>query len=45
MQVDPAGIVDGLESLEAGGTPARMLILDDGWQSVAQACNLPVISP
>ena len=34
--VDPSGVAAGLESLSAGGTPARLLILDDGWQSVAQ---------
>ena len=34
--VDPAGIEAGLASLQEGHTPARMLILDDGWQSVAQ---------
>ena len=34
--VDPAGIEAGLASLQDGHTPARMLILDDGWQSVAQ---------
>jgi len=33
--VHPAGVLAGLASLEAGGTPARFLILDDGWQSVA----------
>ena len=34
--VDPAGVEAGLASLQAGGVPARMMILDDGWQSVAQ---------
>ena len=34
--VDPSGVTAGLQSLSAGGTPARLLILDDGWQSVAQ---------
>ncbi|XP_031479166.1 probable galactinol--sucrose galactosyltransferase 2 [Nymphaea colorata] len=31
--VDPRGIKEGLESLSAGGTPARFLIIDDGWQN------------
>ena len=34
--VDPAGISSGVESLHAAGTPPRMLIIDDGWQTVAQ---------
>ena len=33
IQVDPEGIKSGLEGLIEGGTPARFLILDDGWQS------------
>lgn len=32
-KVDPAGIKSGLEGLIKGGTPAKFLILDDGWQS------------
>lgn len=32
-QVEPDGIRAGLDSLIQGGTPSRMLILDDGWQS------------
>lgn len=31
--VEPQGVKDGLRQLAAGGTPSRMLILDDGWQS------------
>ena len=34
-EVTPAGVVEGLRSLRDAGTPARTLILDDGWQSVA----------
>ncbi|KAL3519245.1 hypothetical protein ACH5RR_017394 [Cinchona calisaya] len=30
--VNPQGIEDGLSSLLKGGTPARFLIIDDGWQ-------------
>ncbi|BAT87605.1 hypothetical protein VIGAN_05099400 [Vigna angularis var. angularis] len=30
--VNPQGIRDGLKSLSAGGTPAKFLIIDDGWQ-------------
>jgi hypothetical protein len=26
-------VKEGLRKLAAGGTPSRMLILDDGWQS------------
>ncbi|KAK9134033.1 hypothetical protein Scep_013561 [Stephania cephalantha] len=32
--VNPQGIKDGLKSLSEGGTPARFLIIDDGWQDV-----------
>ncbi|KAJ9690061.1 hypothetical protein PVL29_012629 [Vitis rotundifolia] len=31
-EVNPQGIRDGLKSLSEGGTPARFLIIDDGWQ-------------
>ncbi|KAA8519248.1 hypothetical protein F0562_013504 [Nyssa sinensis] len=31
--VNPQGIKDGLTSLSEGGTPARFLIIDDGWQN------------
>ncbi|XP_068642048.1 probable galactinol--sucrose galactosyltransferase 2 [Aristolochia californica] len=30
--VSPQGISDGLTSLNAGGTPPKFLIIDDGWQ-------------
>nr|KYP62801.1 putative glycosyltransferase At1g55740 family [Cajanus cajan] len=30
--VNPQGIRDGLRSLSEGGTPAKFLIIDDGWQ-------------
>ncbi|KAL5140663.1 putative galactinol--sucrose galactosyltransferase 2 [Glycine soja] len=30
--VNPQGIKDGLGSLSEGGTPAKFLIIDDGWQ-------------
>ncbi|XP_017979161.1 PREDICTED: probable galactinol--sucrose galactosyltransferase 2 isoform X2 [Theobroma cacao] len=32
QEVNPQGIKDGLMSLSQGGTPARFLIIDDGWQ-------------
>lgn len=34
FDVDPKGIEQGLKSLSEGGTPARFLIIDDGWQDV-----------
>ncbi|PRW33710.1 raffinose synthase isoform B [Chlorella sorokiniana] len=30
--VSAAGIAEGLKSLQSGGTPPRLLIIDDGWQ-------------
>ncbi|KAK6932894.1 Glycosyl hydrolases 36 [Dillenia turbinata] len=33
-EVCPQGIKEGLESLSQGGTPARFLIIDDGWQDI-----------
>ncbi|XVF75136.1 hypothetical protein PTKIN_Ptkin13bG0163500 [Pterospermum kingtungense] len=30
-KVNPQGIKDGLRSLSQGGTPARFLLIDDGW--------------
>ncbi|KAM7271556.1 hypothetical protein ACFE04_030770 [Oxalis oulophora] len=30
--VNPKGVRDGLKSLHDGGTPAKFLIIDDGWQ-------------
>ena len=33
--VSAAGVSSGLTSLERCGTPARFLIIDDGWQTVA----------
>ena len=33
--VSAAGVSSGLASLERCGTPARFLIIDDGWQTVA----------
>ena len=33
-KVEPDGVLRGLRSLRAAGTPARTLILDDGWQAV-----------
>ena len=32
--VTPAGVEAGVASLASGGTPARFVIVDDGWQSV-----------
>eukprot|EP00249_Psilotum_nudum_P004283 c17816_g1_i2 orf=567-2501(+) len=42
--VSAEGIREGLKSLEVGGTPARFLIIDDGWQSVetSQQKNIAV---
>ncbi|GMN36705.1 hypothetical protein TIFTF001_006214 [Ficus carica] len=34
QEVNPQGIREGLESLSKGGTPAKFLIIDDGWQDV-----------
>jgi len=31
--VSPAGLSQGLESLRRGGTPARTVLIDDGWQT------------
>ncbi|KAG0623571.1 hypothetical protein M758_3G184100 [Ceratodon purpureus] len=33
--VSAEGVTQGLSSLAGGGTPARFLIIDDGWQSIA----------
>ncbi|CAN6690336.1 unnamed protein product [Malus baccata var. baccata] len=33
--VNPQGIRDGLKSLSEGGTPAKFLIIDDGWQDTS----------
>ncbi|BBN06277.1 raffinose synthase [Marchantia polymorpha subsp. ruderalis] len=33
--VTAEGVMEGLKSLAEGGAPARFLIIDDGWQSVA----------
>ncbi|KAI5077723.1 hypothetical protein GOP47_0007547 [Adiantum capillus-veneris] len=33
--VSADGIRQGVKSLEDGGTPARFIIIDDGWQSIA----------
>lgn len=30
--VNPRGLQEGLRALAQGGTPARLLIIDDGWQ-------------
>ncbi|XP_042039687.1 probable galactinol--sucrose galactosyltransferase 2 [Salvia splendens] len=35
QDVNPQGIRDVLKSLSEGGTPARFLIIDDGWQDTA----------
>ena len=34
-RVTPAGVESGVASLANGGVPARFVIVDDGWQSVA----------
>ncbi|XVE56685.1 hypothetical protein DITRI_Ditri04bG0030500 [Diplodiscus trichospermus] len=50
--VDPEGIIDGLESFSKGGCPIRILTIDEGWQNLvpsyeentklelARLCNL-----
>ncbi|EPS67528.1 hypothetical protein M569_07242 [Genlisea aurea] len=35
QDVNPQGIKDGLKTLSEGGTPAKFLIIDDGWQDTA----------
>lgn len=35
QEVTQEGVESGLESLAAGGTPPKFVIIDDGWQSVA----------
>lgn len=35
QEVTQEGVESGLESLAAGGTPPKVVIIDDGWQSVA----------
>ncbi|CAA2942544.1 probable galactinol--sucrose galactosyltransferase 6 isoform X1 [Olea europaea subsp. europaea] len=35
QEVTQEGVEAGLESLAAGGTPPKFVIIDDGWQSVA----------
>ncbi|GAB4822550.1 hypothetical protein N2152v2_009596 [Parachlorella kessleri] len=32
--VCPKGIQEGLRNLQEGGTPARLLVIDDGWQQI-----------
>lgn len=34
QEVTPEGVEAGLQSLAAGGTPPKFVIIDDGWQSV-----------
>ncbi|CAA2958543.1 probable galactinol--sucrose galactosyltransferase 6 [Olea europaea subsp. europaea] len=34
QEVTQEGVEAGIESLEAGGTPPKFVIIDDGWQSV-----------
>ncbi|XP_062088023.1 probable galactinol--sucrose galactosyltransferase 2 isoform X2 [Humulus lupulus] len=34
QDVNPQGIREGLKSLSEGGTPAKFIIIDDGWQDV-----------
>ncbi len=38
-EVDPAGVERGLESFCQGGVRPRLVILDDGWQSVDEPTN------
>ncbi|XP_061350769.1 probable galactinol--sucrose galactosyltransferase 6 isoform X2 [Gastrolobium bilobum] len=35
QEVNQEGVEAGLQSLAAGGTPPKFVIIDDGWQSVA----------
>ncbi|KAK2652648.1 hypothetical protein Ddye_012504 [Dipteronia dyeriana] len=35
QDVNPQGIKEGLKSLSEGGTPAKLLIIDDGWQDTS----------
>ncbi|KAM6585512.1 hypothetical protein CsatB_012514 [Cannabis sativa] len=35
QDVNPQGIREGLKSLSEGGTPAKFIIIDDGWQDVS----------
>ncbi|KAL5574811.1 hypothetical protein UlMin_016510 [Ulmus minor] len=35
QDVSPQGIREGLKSLSEGGTPAKFVIIDDGWQDVS----------
>ncbi|XP_024382618.1 probable galactinol--sucrose galactosyltransferase 2 isoform X2 [Physcomitrium patens] len=39
--VSAEGVKQGLSSLAGGGTPARFLIIDDGWQSIAEDNRSP----
>ncbi|KAL0345282.1 UNVERIFIED_CONTAM: putative galactinol--sucrose galactosyltransferase 6 [Sesamum radiatum] len=39
QEVTQEGVEAGLESLEAGGTPPKFVIIDDGWQSVGSDEN------
>ncbi|KAK8523560.1 hypothetical protein V6N12_048077 [Hibiscus sabdariffa] len=39
QDVTQEGVEAGLESLAAGGTPAKFVIIDDGWQSVGGDTN------
>lgn len=39
QEVTPEGVEAGLESLAAGGTPPKFVIIDDGWQSVGVDMN------
>lgn len=32
--MNPRGLQEGLRALAQGGTPARLLIIDDGWQQM-----------
>ena len=36
QEVTQEGVEAGLESLAAGGTPSKFVIIDDGWQSVGE---------
>merc|ERR1719217_843337 len=42
--VTPDGIELGVKALQEGGTPARFVIIDDGWQSVLPDRNYRKVS-
>ncbi|XAR66866.1 Galactinol--sucrose galactosyltransferase [Bertholletia excelsa] len=45
QEVTQEGVEAGLESLAAGGAPAKFVIIDDGWQSVCGDSERPSEQP